>query len=92
MQPINFIAAETLEQPFTDHAGGTAIVAPHLLSRLKDENDAAGEIAGLCQIAGGAEEHRRVPVVTAGVHDAAIRRTMREIIALFNCERVHISP
>ena len=57
--------AEALHQAVLDHraAAGAA-----LFGGLEDDGDGAGEIARLGEIFRGAEQHRGVTVVAAGVH------------------------
>ena len=51
-----------------------------LVGRLKDEMHGAVEIARSGEIACRAQEHRRVPVMAAGVHLARVLRAMREAV------------
>ena len=50
----------------------------------------AAEIAMLRKIAGGAEQHRGVPVMAAGMHLAGILRGMGEAVLLMDVQGVHI--
>jgi hypothetical protein len=58
------------------------------------ENQVHGpiEIAGLGEVAGGAQQHRRVPVMTAGVHATLMLRAIGEVGRLLDRQRVHIGP
>ena len=57
------IARKLVEQPFFDHHSATTAA---LFGWLKDQMHGAFEIAGRCEVLGGAEQHRRVSVVAAG--------------------------
>ncbi len=87
VQAIDRLDRELLEEPVFDHHPGAALA---LLGRLEDEGDAAGEVAGLGQIARRAQQHRRVPVVAAGVHLAVVDRAVVELVQLLHGQRVHI--
>ncbi len=50
----------------------------------------AGEVARLGEIARGAQQHRRMPVMAAGMHLAGHGGGMGERVALVDVERVHI--
>ena len=50
----------------------------------------AFEISSRSEILGGAEQHRRVSVVAAGVHPAVVGRAVAEIVHLLDREGVHI--
>ncbi len=68
---IDRLHREALEKPVLDHAHAAALV---LLGRLKDEMHGPREIAPLAQELRRPQQHRRVPVVAAGVHDTRHRR------------------
>ena len=74
VQAVDALDREALEQAVGDHHLAAALV---LLGGLEDEADDAVEVAGGGQVAGGAEEHRGVAVVAAGVHGAVARRAVR---------------
>ena len=76
-----------VEHAFLDHHPRAALV---LLGRLKDEMHRAGEIARLGQISRGAEQHRGVAVVAAGMHPARMPRGVREAVLLRDRQRVHV--
>ena len=59
------VAREGLEDALLHHDARAADV---LLGRLEDEVHGAGEVLRLGEVAGGAEQHRRVAVVAAGMH------------------------
>ena len=75
------------EQALLNHHSAAGLV---LFGRLEDEAHGAPKPARLGQVAGGTEQHRRVPIVAAGVHLAGPRRAMREVVALFQRQRVHV--
>ena len=64
---VNFRDVPAVHHPVVDHFAPTAAA---FLGRLKDHCDAAVEISGLGQVFRGPHQHRRVPVVAAGVHGA----------------------
>ncbi len=62
-----------------------------LLGVLEDEAHLAGElVAALDEELRGAEQHRRMAVVSARVHDAGPRRDVRDVVLLQDRERVHV--
>ena len=81
------IARKFVEQPFFDHHPAAA---PALFGRLEDQMHGALEIPGRGEVSGGAEQHRRVAVMTAGVHLAVMGRAVGEIVHLLDRQRVHI--
>ncbi len=87
VQSVNPLDRKALEQAVGDHDAAAALV---LLGRLEDEADDAVEVAGGGQVAGGAEEHRGVAVVAAGVHGAVARRAVGQVGALLDRQRVHV--
>src|SRR5208282_756782 len=81
------VARRLVEQPFFDHHPAAAAA---LFGQLKDQVHGAFEVAGGGEVFGGAEQHRRVPIVAAGVHPAVVLRAMGEIVQLLDRQRVHI--
>jgi hypothetical protein len=61
-----------------------------LLGGLEDQVDGAGEPALGGQDKPGAEDHGHVPVVTAGVHDAVVPRSVRPVAAFGERQAVHV--
>src|SRR5205085_6321845 len=61
-----------------------------LFAGLKDEMHGAFEIARLGEIACRAQQHRRVPVMAAGMHQAVMGRAVREIVVLLHRQAVYI--
>jgi hypothetical protein len=84
---INLIDGEAVHQPVLDHRGGTCTA---LLRRLEDHHRIAGEIPGLGEIAGRAQQHRGVPVMAAGVHLARRFGGVRQIGLLLDRQRIHV--
>ena len=84
---VDLADAEAVDQAVVDHrlAAGAA-----LLRRLEDHRRRAVEVARLGEIFGGAEQHRGVPVVAAGVHEARRLGRMREAGRLGDRQRVHV--
>ena len=84
---VDFVDAEAGDQPVLDHRQ-TAGAA--LLRRLEDHHGGAGEIARLGEIFGGAEQHRGVAVMAAGVHLARHGRFVRQAGFLLERQRIHV--
>ena len=89
VHPEHGLAREFVEQPVLDHRIGAALT---LLRRLKDEMHGAVEIARFREIARRAEQHRRVPVMAAGVHAAVVLRPVRKGVGFENRQAIHIGP
>ncbi len=83
------VAGEFVEQPLLHHDPAAAIA---FLARLEDEMHGAFEIARLGEVARRAEQHRRVPVMAAGMHLSVMRRAVRELVRLLHRQAVHIGP
>ena len=83
----NRIARKALEQPVIDHSlrAGTAF-----LGRLEDKVHRAIDRFRFGQVFRRRQQHRHVPIVSARVHLAGVRRTMRKFIGLLNRQCVHI--
>jgi hypothetical protein len=87
VHPVDFLDPEPLHQAVPHHLAAAA--AP-LLRRLENHHRRAGEIAGLGEIFGRAEQHGRVPVMAAGVHLAGRRGAVRQVGLLGDRQRVHV--
>ena len=87
MNAVNLLNIPAFEQAIVEHRLGAGAA---FLCRLEDEHDAAVEIARLAQVSRGAEQHRRVPVVAAGVHLTLDFRGMRQASRLDDRQRIHI--
>ena len=87
MHAVDFLDAETVHQAVLDHglAAGAA-----LLGRLEDHHRGAVEVAGLGEVARGAEQHGGVAVVAAGVHLAGHRRFVGDVVGFLDRQRVHV--
>jgi hypothetical protein len=62
---VDLLDVPAVHQPVVHHrlAAGTAF-----LGGLEDDHRRAVEVARLAEILGGAQQHRRMPIVAAGVH------------------------
>ena len=87
MNRVNRLDRKTLEQAVVDHRPRTRAV---LLGGLEDEYRAAVEIALFREISRGAEQHRGMPVVAAGVHLAVVHGAVIEFVPLVNQQRIHV--
>ena len=65
MHAVDLLDAEALHQAVLDHRLAAAAA---FLGRLEDDDRGAVEIARLGEVARGAEQHRGVAVMAAGVH------------------------
>jgi hypothetical protein len=83
----NGVAQEFIEQPIFDHDPAATAT---LFGGLEDQMHRALEIPVRGEVFGGAEQHRRVPVMTTSVHLAIFGRTVREFVQLLDRQRVHI--
>ena len=89
MHAIDLLDAETVHQPVLDHRNRTGAA---LFRRLEDHDRSAGEIPRFGEIAGGAQEHRGVAVMAAGVHQALRFGSVGQIGRLLDRQRVHVGP
>ncbi len=87
MHPVDLVAGEAVEQALGDHP---ARAAQALLGGLEDEDDRAVEIAALREIARGAQQHRGVPVMAAGMHSPRMRGRVGHARRLLDGKRVHV--
>ena len=87
MHAENLLDLEPVHQPVLDHGVGAR--AP-LFGGLEDHDRVAGEIARFGEIAGGAQQHRGVAVMAAGVHLAGVFRGIRQIGRLLDRQRIHV--
>ena len=83
----NLLDTEAIEQAVPQHR--SCARAP-LLRRLKNHDGGAGKIAGVRKIFGGAEQHRGMAVMAAGVHLPRHGRFVGEVGRLFDRQRVHV--
>ena len=87
MHAVDLLDAEAVHQPVLDHGVGAGTA---LLGRLEDHDRVAGEIPGLGEIAGRAQQHGGVAVMTAGMHQARRLGGMGQIGRLLDRQRVHV--
>ena len=87
MHAVDLIDGEAVHQPVLDHRGGARAA---LFRRLKDHDRIAGEIPGLGEIAGRAEQHRGMPVMAAGMHLARRLGGVRQLGRLLDRQRIHV--
>ena len=87
VQSVDLVAGEFFEQPVLDHGAGAAEA---FFGRLEDEMHGAVEIAGLGEIARGAEQHGGVAVMAAAVEAAGNGRAPFQVGVLFHRQRVHV--
>ncbi len=83
----DLLAGELLEQPVLDHGLGAATA---FLGRLEDEVHRAVEVARGREVLGGAQQHRRVAVMAAGMHAALVLAAMVEGVVLVHRQRIHV--
>ena len=87
VQAVDLVAGKFLEQPVLDHGAGAAEA---FFGRLEDEMHGAVEVAGLGEIARGAEQHGGVAVMAAAVEAAGNGRAPFQVGVLFHRQRVHV--
>src|SRR5215471_13071614 len=81
------VAREAVEQTVGDHRRAAAKT---FFGRLKDQMHGAVEIAGLGKVPSRTEQHRRMPVMAAGMHAPVISRSVGKVGRLLNRQAVHI--
>ena len=81
-------AMETFEKAIGEHRLGTACA---FFAGLKNEVYRAREIARFRQVACSAEQHRRVPVMAAGVHLAGVAARVWNTCCLDDRQSIHVS-
>jgi hypothetical protein len=87
MHGVDLLGGKALEEPLFHHHFAAAAA---FLGRLEHDIGGAGEVARLREIARGAEQHRRMAVVAAGVHAALVLRLVREGVQLLHRQAVHV--
>ena len=87
MQAIDFVAGKTLEQFVGQHGSGAAQA---FFGGLEDEHDTSREVARLGQIARGAQQHRRMPVVSTPMKLARHGRFVGHVGRFVHGEGVHV--
>ncbi len=87
MHAVDRLDRKQFEQAVLDHHPAAGNV---LFRRLKDEVHGAVEAPRVGEILGGAEQHRRVPVVATGMHLAVDGRGVIEGVFLVDIEGIQI--
>ena len=80
---------KTLEESVADQRGRTS---PALLGRLEDQHHPAPRRRMISEVASRAQEHGRVGVVPAGVHDAGMLGPRLGVGRFLDRQRVHVRP
>ena len=88
VQAEHRVDGEPGEQPVVDHRAGAAAV---LLGGLEHEPDRARDVVPVHEPVRGAEHHRHVPVVAAGVHRALVAGAVRPVLAALGEARASMS-
>ncbi|MNT17612.1 hypothetical protein D3C72_1527700 [compost metagenome] len=83
------VAGVLREQPVFHHALGAA---QPFFGGLEDQVERAVELAMPGQVVRRGQEHRRVAVVAAGMHDALVAAGVRQAGGLLDGQRVHVGP
>ena len=78
---------EAIEKPVVDHRLATAAA---LFGRLEDDGDRAGKAPRLGEAPRCAQQHGRMPVMAAGMHEAGALRGIGQAGFLDDRESVHI--
>lgn len=65
-------------------------VAAAFFGGLKNHHDGAIEVTRLGEIFGGAEQHSGVTVVTAGVHQSLVLRSVGQVGGFDDGQRIHV--
>ncbi len=89
MHAVDLLDAEPIHEPIVDHRHRARAA---LLGGLEDDHGLAGEVAGLRQALGRAEQHGGVPVMAASVHFAWNFGAIGEIGLLLDRQRIHVGP
>ena len=89
MHAVDLLNAEAIHQPVLDHRGSSRAA---LFRGLKDHHRVAGKISRLREIAGRAEQHRGMAVVTAGMHQAFRLGGVGKIGLFLDRQRIHVGP
>jgi hypothetical protein len=86
---VDLLHAEAVHDAVLHHLGAAAAA---LFRRLEDDDRGPVEVAGLRQVSGGPEQHRRVAVVAAGVHLARHLRLVGHVRRFKDRQGVHVGP
>lgn len=88
VHPIDLIHGEAFKKAVFNHGQGAART---FFGRLEHQNDAAAKVPMLRKVTRGSQKHRRVAVMTAGMHFALDGRLPRLRRTLRNGKRIHIA-
>ncbi len=88
MHAIDFLNAETGNQAVLHHRLAARAA---LFSWLEDHHGGAGKVAGLGEVFGGAEQHRGVAVMAAGVHLSRHFGFVWQAGFFLERQRIHVS-
>jgi hypothetical protein len=88
VQRVNGGHRKAVEQPILDHHLRTGVA---FLSRLEDRENGAVELPIRGEATDGAEQHRRMTVMPAGMHASVVSRPVRDIVAFTDRQCVHVS-
>jgi hypothetical protein len=80
---------ELVEETVLDHF---ASPSPALLGGLKDKHDPAIEVSMIGQVLGRCEQHRRMPIMTTGMHAPGVLTGVREGVVLGHGQRIDVGP
>ena len=87
MHAVDFLDAEALHHAVLDHGKAAAAA---FFRRLEHHDRRPGEVARLGEVLGRAQQHRRMPVMAAGVHLARHGGLIRQAGFLDDGQRVHV--
>ena len=84
---VDFLDGEVFHQAVVDHRLGARAA---FLGGLEDDDRRAREVAGAREIARGAEQHRGMAVMAAGVHLAGNAGAIGQVGRFLDRQRVHV--
>ena len=87
MHPIHCINGKLLEKSFLHHHISAAAA---FFGRLEDEMNRTPETRGFGQNRCGSKQHRRVPVMPAGMHFPFVLGTVAELVFFLKRQGIHI--
>ena len=87
MHSVDLVDRKLFEKAIGNHCGAAFAV---LFGGLENKDGLAAEVSGIRKCLGGAEQHRCVAVVAAGVHDVLVGRCVLEGVELIYGESVHV--
>ena len=89
MHAIYFGNPETLHHAVFNHSATTPAA---FFSRLENHNGSAGKVAGFRQIFGCTQQHRRMSVMTAGMHFTGRFGRIGLVGGFMDGQGIHIGP